>query len=229
MRAGVQAEGSPPAVMGPSPLADGVVPLAEKRTTASGAQDHRTRRFRFFVFGGSLVHMTNPLEPTPLGNGKHALIGEMLEAGIRTPSTAETLAWAARKAAEQTLPVTTRMALRTRYATAVVRFFGHCCPPTEWTFLGREIDVPGGRIDFLWETDDGRLVGQEIKTGDLLDPINDDLVATQVASQVAGAAVSLGERFAGILVHHLAAPSRAFFVDRNLNHQHIEGATCPSN
>lgn len=57
------------------------------------------------------------------------------------------------------------VAERQNVAMAANTYFRYLPLPGEWTFIGAERYLGLGRIDLLWQHQDGRLVIDEIKTG----------------------------------------------------------------
>jgi hypothetical protein len=108
---------------------------------------------------------------------------------------------------------------RQNVAAGIAVYFGWLRLPSPWAFVGAELQLGGGRTDLLWRHDDGRLLVDEIKTGN---PRRLLLRATreQVERYLALGRQQWGPRFVGVRLLSTADPVTSLFVD-------ADGATSP--
>lgn len=84
-------------------------------------------------------------------------------------------------------------------------------PPEDWTLLGVEADdAPGGRPDLWWRTGDGRVLGDEIKTGR-----SSEAWRTQIAAQLKTGRARFGDAFIGVRLFRTLRSDRSLWIASN--------------
>lgn len=146
-----------------------------------------------------------------IGTAAHDVIVQAaLEGGLpKTPR--EALALAGRHEFVRARPPTQRISLRARLAAALL---GYCrfAPPAGWECVAGELELPAGRLDLLWRGPNGTHVADELKTGALLVPIDDDLVEEQTQRLLRAALDEVGSSLSGIRLIRTLMPERSTFL-----------------
>jgi hypothetical protein len=159
--------------------------------------------------------MTRPLQ-LPLGAAVHVFLATLASNPPASSREISERAAVAARAGAATVPK--QMMLRARLASAGAAYVRYLEPG--WEYLGREVAVPGARLDMVWRRPDGSVVGEENKSGIFFRPFDAAEVDAQVARLLSGSRVAFGEIFAGLRVLRLFAADLSFFA-------HPDGARTP--
>lgn len=146
-----------------------------------------------------------------IGTATHDLIVQLALAGELPETPGEALALAGRHTFLHGRPLTQRISLRARLAAALL---GYCrfAPPEGWECVAGELELPAGRLDLLWRGPDGAHVADELKTGALPVPIDDDLVQEQTQRLLQSALAEIGPSLRGIRLIRTLMPERSTFL-----------------
>ena len=142
-----------------------------------------------------------------IGRRAHALVAGFCRAGV-VPTPAQVWTAAAKMFADA--PVTINHGARQRAACSVSAYFVRFHRPG-WRFTGAETGRGAERVLLAWETADGRVVIDELKSGGLQEAVDDKATLVQVEEALSSGQQRWGERFAGVRLLSLTAPGRALF------------------
>lgn len=106
------------------------------------------------------------------------------------------------------IPRNARLILRV--ATSTGAYLNRFMPGSEWSFLGGEVPVPGGRVDLAWQHSDGRVLFDELKTTKQNAPIGIQDQA-QIRHYAMAGQEMFGSKFVGIRYIPLMYPGAALF------------------
>lgn len=98
---------------------------------------------------------------------------------------------------------------RSDVVTGVAGYVRHGWPPSHWTLIETEASAPSpsGRCDLLWRTGDGRVVGDEVKSGMTVD----DAAVNQVGLQQARLRSREGNDAAGVRLFLTGNPTSSLY------------------
>jgi hypothetical protein len=164
------------------------------------------------------------LEMTTAGRRAHLAIGHLLAAGNRVPSSLQVIALARDVVCEPGLAVVHRQAAIQRLATATASYFRLFALDETWAYLGSEIAAEECRFDFVFESGDGSIVADELKSGRAADRGARRLFDEQVARQLEAGTATWGDRFRGVRVLILAAPRASFLAQPDGKREPLEWA-----
>jgi hypothetical protein len=86
-------------------------------------------------------------------------------------------------------------------------------PPASWTLRDAEVDIEGGRLDLVWDTDDARVVYDEVKlVGSLDRPRGEGRTSRQVRAYLAHGNITHGDAFGGVRLVLLGAPRHSMLI-----------------
>lgn len=152
-----------------------------------------------------------------VGHAVHKVIGSVALLGREAGATRlREVAWTT--AGDLLADPSKKLGLRKRAAQLVVastaavyaRIF---LPPCDWTLLGTEVAIDGGRIDLVWRVDDGRVVYDELKLGGSLDlPRGPGRTSRQVHAYADHGLAAHGAAFAGVRLCLLGAPRQSLLI-----------------
>lgn len=154
---------------------------------------------------------SGPLSGSAIGQAAHQVIARLLREGVREPSPEVLFRAVASHPVCQNAPVY-RQAARQRLTAAVAVYFRFLLPDAGWGLVGDEVQLEGARLDLLWEHRSGRVRADELKAGRAVQAVEAQSLAAQLARQLEAGAAAYGERFVGVRVLVLAAPSHSFEV-----------------
>lgn len=84
---------------------------------------------------------------------------------------------------------------RQNIAGGVLSYFRHLLPPPGWQFAGHEVHLGLGRVDLVWNHDDGRVLVDEVKTARFL---RRTAITSQVRIYLDCARTTWPDRFIGL-------------------------------
>ena len=145
------------------------------------------------------------------GRAAHSVIGRLLGDGPRQPSPRQLLSYAATEPLLEETGVY-RLAARARVTALAAIYFRYFAPAESWAFVKASVSLSPGDLDLVFErVPSGPVRADELKTGadDFLDR---DRLDAQIERELAGGREKYAERFAGIRVLSLSAPSRSLLV-----------------
>jgi hypothetical protein len=151
-------------------------------------------------------------------------IADLLSDGSREPSPLDILAAVGRTGVLDTVGVY-RQAAKQRLLAVVALFFRLFVPAPDWQFVDGEVSVPGASLDLVWRDSAGRILADELKTGEGAATDYRRAVDEQVARQVSGGHKHYGDDFVGVRVLFLAAPSRSFLARADGSRESLAEAT----
>lgn len=152
----------------------------------------------------------NPISsPTRLGRLQHQVIQLAAQRCGRFPSAAELDAVVAEVVRQSVDPLAHRIALTARLKALSHRYAAEFKLPPGTRLVGCEIAVAGGRLDLLWRLPGRRLLGDELKSGALMDAFDGDLIRSQLARQLAGTTARYGKDLLGLRLVSLVVPENS--------------------
>lgn len=155
----------------------------------------------------------NPIyNPAALGCLHHLVVQRAAEHSGGFPTLTEARAVVGELVGEAVSAPAHRIALKARLNSLASRYVGTFALPAGTKLLGSEISVAGSRLDLVWLLPSGLLVADELKSGALRGAFDADLVAGQLARQLAGSLAQYGECFLGIRLVRLATPEASQFL-----------------
>ena len=146
-----------------------------------------------------------------IGRAVHRVTARLLQRGLRAPSR-NAIVDQVRCEPVAGLPHVYGLAARQRATAAVSLYFHLFVPGPQWEFMGAEIPVPGADLDLGFSERGGRIRADELKTGVAAADGQDPGLDRQLARALAGGLVRFGDRFQGIRVLLLAAPTQSFMA-----------------
>lgn len=104
-------------------------------------------------------------------------------------------------------------AARLSVASAAAVYAGYFLPPAGWHLIGSEIEIPGGRLDLGWRSEDDLIIYDEIKlAASQGSKRGDGPTSRQVARYAAYGVAEHGAQFAGVRLILLGTPRRSMLV-----------------
>lgn len=146
-----------------------------------------------------------------IGNAVHRVIHQLLVEGERGPALDLVAKTVARDRCAR-LPHVYGLAAKQKVVSCATRYFENFAPEPDWVYLGAETPLIGSRMDLLFERPNGRLRGDEIKSG-LFASLGDPTPSMEHANRQAREARHLyGQRFSGVRLVILSGTPRATLI-----------------
>jgi len=152
-----------------------------------------------------------PHDGRQLGWGVHRVVARLLAANKRRPSAGEILESVV---LDPTLaePHVYGLAARQRLITATAVYFRLFAPGPEWQFLDREVPVGRRSLDLVFEHARAGVRADELKSATGHSLLGSEELDEQLSDELAGGKRRYGDRFAGVRVVLLGAPSQSFLA-----------------
>jgi hypothetical protein len=149
-----------------------------------------------------------------MGREAHCVIASFLEEGNRAPSALQTFARVA-EAPLAAWPHVYGLAGR-QFVAACVRLYFHFFVPSEaWTFLGAEMGSSAAPLDLVFIHHSGATRADELKTSRVPKLTDRRRLDRQLSAELSTGVETFGERFTGVRVLFIGAPSASFFANRD--------------
>jgi len=174
--------------------------------------------------------MAQDLDGRQVGVAAHQLIAEVLRQGDRGLDLEQLFRAVGQSSLVRERVGSYRMAARQRLATAIAVYLRLFAPGVEWTFTACEVQIPGARLDLVFEREDGAIRADEIKSGQL-SALEQTALEAQLQRQLAGGREHYGPRFLGVRAILLWAPSKSWLAraDGSREPLHLSGIEDGSN
>jgi hypothetical protein len=152
---------------------------------------------------------TEPIGAT-LGRLAHVVIGDLLEAGLRDPSS-RSLMQAVNKQDLESVHSVHPYAVGQQLVAIAAIYLRLFALDSSWQLVGRERTAGKQRFDLVFQNQAGDVLIDEIKTGRFEQRMEVKTLRTQIARQLEAGNREWGEAFQGIRAVILGAPRRSEF------------------
>lgn len=152
------------------------------------------------------------LDEAAIGQCIHAVVGELLAKGVRTPRPEELLSTVAGNELLQESVAAYRQAAKQRVLSGVSLYFRLFLPASQWRYGGSELQAGPRRLDLIWRHGSGEIMADELKSGRAVGFDSRRSLEAQVAAQVAVGVERFGAEFVGVRAILLAAPRRSYLL-----------------
>jgi hypothetical protein len=143
-----------------------------------------------------------------IGRFAHVLIGDLLDAGVRDPSS-RALMQASQALDLASIPTMRPYAVAQQLAATAALYLRVFALRDPWRLVGREHTAGGCRFDLVFRNDAGDVLVDEIKTGRFEQALELRALETQLARHLTAGAAEWGAKFQGVRTILLGAPRRS--------------------
>lgn len=160
-------------------------------------------------FGGRRLR-----NPADVGVAVHAVVADLLQQGVTSPTQVELLAAVGRHLRDPNV-LSARAVGHTQLLCHVAVYFRFFAPRPQWVLVDTEMPVGPVRFDVLWRTSSGWYFADELKSTPPMSLTPADPLTGQLARELAAGQERFGETFAGVRLLALGAPARSLIVHHN--------------